>query len=294
MKGIEEMVDQVLAGHKLVKPRRKTKHVWKLSPLTLLLLVGAVSAMLISSLFFTYSIRMTGDVDLVGRSMPMFLWDGEPFNDGSWHNVTCDLTQLNASETKKFQHSIQNIDDFVWLCTFEEDFNFDDLDPMDPLYGYNFSVTDMVIDGTPVSDPLDWKVSPGSTMVFNYTHFLHGEFVDTDVDLEFNVTASLTKCNGPPEPEDDYIHVDYSDGGVMSLDVTANDFDFEDDILTIDHITPMQYAGLVGLTIEPDDKTVTATILGTGLLPGDRTFVVTISDGMGNTADSNLVVHCTL
>lgn len=200
----------------------------KISPIGLILLCSMIAiGMLTGMLYSMFVVNMEGDVTLTGTMKPLFSFDGTDFMTPSL-NLTADLTALNSSETKTFTHYIVNKDAGGWLVEVDlGDLSFYNT-PEHDFYGLNITCGNWKVDGIPTTSHV---VRPLENLSFDLVWSLHHEFVTTTTPFPSEISITLTRTNEPPLVVNDTIVVSYH--GTNSINVTANDYDFEGDHITI-------------------------------------------------------------
>ena len=269
------------------KSLRHSKRLFKrISPLGVLLLSVAIGiGMLTGLLYTTFTVTMTGPVELTGTMHPLFSFDATEF-DTPYLNISADLTELNSGETKTFPHHIINMDAGAWFVDVDlSACQYFYCEPEHEFYGLNVSVDNWMIDGEPTTDLL---VAPGEDISFDLVWSLHHEFVTAEDPFPSNIVITLIRANEPPTAVDDNAGT-IEHGQIVILDAVANDYDLEDDDLTIisvDNPNPSAFS----VTITPDNKLEIFNAYG---VVGNHvfTFTYTINDGHpGNDATATVTV----
>jgi hypothetical protein len=146
---------------------KRTRTIGKLSPIGLILFVGAiVSAVLISSFFVVYYAEITGELELSGQEAPLFTFDNIGFT-GDTCALPLNLPPMGPDDVISTHHVITNEDCGYYSVTFA----YPDLnpsDPLDPFFGVYFSIENYTVDTVPVL-PEELVIGPGMVAGFNYT-----------------------------------------------------------------------------------------------------------------------------
>lgn len=201
---------------------RRTKYMIGGVPLSTILFAIGAGAMLIGSLFTVFHVGMTGTVTLNGVQKPLFFWDEIQF-DTEQLDVPCDVTELDAGDIVTVHHTVRNADAQSWAVTFQLD-DVTYTDPMDPMYGFYFSVINPTIDGVPTT-LANLKIVPGQTAGFDFKYELDDEFVQPEMPLDFQIGVTIERTNIAPMTIDDTITLGMGQTG--NINVTANDFDYD-------------------------------------------------------------------
>jgi hypothetical protein len=223
---IDRRVDAVLSASRQVTTRAKrshTKGLLKRSPFALILMVVGISgAVLLGSLFSVFFVSMKGDVELIGNPQPLFAWDGTPFTT-EMLSVPLDITTISAGQVGDAPHEIENRDNGAWKITFNTE-NVTFTDPMDPYYGFYFSISDFTVNYEPVAAE-NLIICPGDIAGFTFNYALDPEFVDIEVPLDFDVTVKIERFDlQAPVGVDDGPVVVIINHPVL-VDVLQNDID---------------------------------------------------------------------
>jgi len=269
------------AGNTKNTGMRRTRLMSKISPIGLILFVGAiVGAILIGSLFTVYYVQMSGDMELNGNMRPLFFWDDTIPFAGAYCNRTVDVSTMDAGDTMIAPHSITNADAGAWVISFDtSDVTF--TDPENIYYGFYFSINDTKIDGNPVTAP--FIILPGEKMTFNYCYELDPEFVTAPTPLDFNVTAIITRTDPAPIAVDDTVSIAY--GATESFDIVANDYDLEGQTVTLVSVGTSPY---ITCSVVDGQLQVYNSYAATGHIIIDYV----ISDGHGNTDTGSVDIYC--
>jgi len=276
------------AGHTTPRPKhfKRSKILGRISPVGLALLcIGIGASMLAGLLTDVFFAQTQGEIELNGNTViPLFFYDEEPFT-GRFYNASMDITSIDAGETQTFTHVLRNGDACYWAVAFTGDavdrFATWRNDPMNEFYGFNVSVT--LPDGSPI--PALWTFGPTETLSFKITYFLHPEFVICTNLFEFYLNMSITKIDLPPVTTEDEVTIHYNEQ--ILVDVLANDYDPEDDPLTILSFTNPEPATLTMSIV--DNKIQIHSLWGSA--GADRTATVTITDGVNPPVTENLLIH---
>jgi hypothetical protein len=242
----------------------------KISPIGLILLCSMVAiGMLTGLLYQMFTVTIEGDVELTGQMKPLFSFDGVDF-ETPYLNMSADLTELNSSETKTFNHYIINKDAGGWLvdvnltaCQFFYN------DPPHQFYGLNVTVENVRLNGVPVTE---MSLAPLDNLSFDLVWSLHHEFVTAIDPFPSLITITLTRTNMAPVAVDDTAYTTVP----KMVDVLVNDYDpdVSPDDLTITDVTPLSAPHI---TISIVDNQL--YVVPDGSWTGSQVFTYTISDG---------------
>lgn len=285
---IENIVDALPstnAGGNNTRPKfKRTKFLGKLSPLGITLFAVAIAAgVLISSFFTVYYVQMSGQLDVTGSEAPLFYWDDTVPFVGDTCARQIDITEMTAGDTEAFPHNILNADSGLWKITFDlSEVTF--TDPMDPAYGFYFSISDYAVNGVPC-DLGHLVISPGQKATFNYNYEIDAEMVTPDDPIDFQVVASI-------DP-----YVEFIDAIADSIPLVSPEQDLH--VLTNDitdlgcHISSVNGAGLPSdthVTIDAGGQFVHLSTGGTGPKPWTFTYTITSDHTPGLTDTATVTI----
>ena len=241
--------------------------------------------MLFAGLFTVFTVRMDNTVTLTGQQRPLFEVNGQSL-ETPWLNLSDSFT-LDAGQERLVHFDISNMDNGCWLTTVSlGDLSFYN-DPMHQWYGLNVTTENLQLNGVPTTE---WTFSPNDTLSFDVKYELHREFVSAEDPYVSNLVITWERSNEAPVALDDNAGT-IEHGATVILDAVANDFDLEDDGLTIVSISNPNPTA-IDVTITPDNKLEIYNAYG---VAGNHvfTFTYTINDGHpGNDATATVTLTC--